>query len=153
PGLSVADDAFVIDLSAMKGIRVDPEKRTARVQAGTLLGELDRETQAFGLAVPSGIVTHTGVAGLTLGGGIGWIMRKHGLSIDQLTSVDLITAEGEFVTASRDENADLFWGVSGAGPNFGIVTEFEFNCVPLGTTVLAGPIFWPMEQSGEVLRF
>jgi FAD/FMN-containing dehydrogenase len=153
PGHSVADDAFVIDLSAMKGIRVDPGKRTARVQAGTLLGELDRETQAFGLAVPSGIVTHTGVAGLTLGGGIGWIMRKHGLSIDQLESVDLITADGEFVTASRDENSDLFWGVSGAGPNFGIVTEFEFNCVPLGTTVLAGPIFWPMEQSGEVLRF
>jgi FAD/FMN-containing dehydrogenase len=153
PGFSIADDALLIDVSSMKGIRVDPEKRTARVQAGTLLGELDRETQAFGLAVPSGIVTHTGVAGLTLGGGIGWIMRKHGLSVDQLESVDLVTADGEFVTASRDDNADLFWGVCGAGANFGIVTEFEFNCVPLGTTVLAGPIFWPMEQSGEVLRF
>ena len=114
PGFSVADDALVIDLSPMKGVRVDPEKRTARVQAGVLLGELDRETQAFGLAVPSGIVTHTGVAGLTLGGGIGWIMRKHGLSIDQLVSVDLVTADGEFVKASADENADLFWGVRGA---------------------------------------
>jgi len=153
PGLSVADDAFLIDLGLMKGVRVDPEARTARVQAGVLLGELDRETQAFGMAVPSGIVTHTGVAGLTLGGGIGWIMRKHGLSIDQLRSVDLVTAEGEFVKASADENADLFWGVRGAGANFGIVTEFEFNCVPLGPTILAGPIFWAMEDSPEVLRF
>ena len=153
PGYSVADDALLIDLSPMKGVRVDPERRTARVQAGVQLGELDRETQAFGLAVPSGIVTHTGVAGLTLGGGIGWIMRKHGLSIDQLVSVDLVTAEGEFVKASADENADLFWGVCGGGGNFGIVTEFEFRCVPLGTQVLAGPIFWPMEKSGEVLRF
>ena len=153
PGLSVADDALMIDLSPMKGVRVDPEQRTARVQAGVLLGELDQETQAFGLAVPSGIVTHTGVAGLTLGGGIGWIMRKHGLSVDQLVSVDLVTAEGEFVKATKDENEDLFWGVRGGGGNFGIVTEFEFRCVPLGTQVLAGPIFWPMEQSGEVLRF
>ena len=153
PGLSVADDALMIDLSPMKGVRVDPEKRTARVQAGVLLGELDRETQAFGLAVPSGIVTHTGVAGLTLGGGIGWIMRKHGLSIDQLVSVDLVTADGEFVKASADENADLFWGLRGGGGNFGIVTEFEFRCVPLGPQVLAGPVIWPMEQSGEVLRF
>src|SRR5947199_1850297 len=153
PGLSVADDALMIDLAPMKGVRVDPDKRTARVQAGVLLGELDRETQAFGLAVPSGIVTHTGVAGLTLGGGIGWIQRKHGLSIDQLVSVDLVTADGEFVKASADENADLFWGMRGAGPNFGIVTEFEFRCVPLGPQILAGPIFWPMEKSGEVLRF
>ena len=153
PGLSVCDDGMVIDLGAMKGIRVDPETQTVRVQAGVLLGELDRETQAFGLAVPSGIVTHTGVAGLTLGGGIGWIMRKHGLSVDQLISMDLVTADGEFVKASADENADLFWGLCGGGGNFGIVTEFEFRCVPLGTQVLAGPIFWPMQQSGEVLRF
>src|SRR5688500_14548891 len=153
PGLSVADDALMIDLSPMKGVRVDPERRTARVQAGVLLGELDRETQAFGLAVPSGIVTHTGVAGLTLGGGIGWIMRKYGLSVDQLVSVDLVTADGEFVKASADENAELFWGLRGGGGNFGIVTEFEFNCVPLGTQVLAGPVIWPMARSGEVLRF
>ena len=107
PGFSVADGAVVIDLSLMKGVRVDPERRTARVQAGVLLGDLDRETQAFGLAVPAGIVTTTGVAGLTLGGGIGWIMRKHGLSIDQLVSVDLVTAEGEFTQASADRHADL----------------------------------------------
>jgi len=118
-----------------------------------LLGELDRETQAFGLAVPSGIVTHTGVAGLTLGGGIGWIMRKHGLSIDHLRSVDLVTATGEFVRASAEENSELFWGVRGGGGNYGIVTEFEFDCVPLGPAVLAGPIFWPMKQAAEVLRF
>src|SRR5438477_60312 len=153
PGLSIADDALMIDLAPMKGVRVDPDKRTARVQAGVLLGELDRETQAFGLAVPSGIVTHTGVAGLTLGGGIGWIMRKHGLSVDQLVSMDVVTADGEFVKASADENPDLFWGLRGGGGNFGIVTEFEFNCVPLGTQILAGPIFWPMQQSGDVLRF
>lgn len=153
PGLSVADDALMIDLSPMKGVRVDPERRTARVQAGVLLGELDREAQAFGLAVPSGIVTHTGVAGLTLGGGIGWIMRKHGLSVDQLVSVDLVTADGEFVKASADENAELFWGIRGGGGNFGIVTEFEFRCVPLGPQVLAGPVIWPMEKSGEVMRF
>ena len=153
PGFSIADDGLVIDLSLMKGVRVDPERRIARVQAGVLLGELDRETQAFGLAVPSGIVTTTGVAGLTLGGGIGWIMRKHGLSIDQLVSVDLVTADGEFVQASADRNEDLFWGVRGGGGNFGIVTEFEFRCVPLGTQVVGGPVFWPMTQSPEVLRF
>jgi FAD/FMN-containing dehydrogenase len=153
PGLSVADDALVIDLSPMKGVRVDPDGRTARVQAGVLLGELDRETQPFGLAAPSGIVTHTGVAGLTLGGGIGWIMRKHGLSVDKLRRVDVVTAEGELVKASRDENEDLFWGMCGAGSNFGIVTEFEFDLVPVGPTILAGPIFWKMDDSAEVLRF
>jgi FAD/FMN-containing dehydrogenase len=153
PGHSVADDAVVIDLGLMKGVRVDPEARTARVQAGVLLGELDRETQAFGLAAPSGIVTHTGVAGLTLGGGIGWIMRKHGLSVDRLRSVDLVTADGELVKASGDENADLFWGIRGGGGNFGIVTEFEFDLVPLGPTILAGPVFWPMDASPAVLRF
>jgi FAD/FMN-containing dehydrogenase len=153
PGHSIADGAFVIDLSLMKGVRVDPEERTARVQAGVLLGELDRETQAFGLAAPSGIVTHTGVAGLTLGGGIGWIMRKHGLSVDQLRRMDLVTADGELVKASADENEDLFWGLRGGGGNFGIVTEFEFDLVPLGPTIMAGPIFWAMEDSPEVLRF
>ena len=153
PGLSVLDDGLVIDLSLMKGIRIDPEGLTARAQAGVLLGELDRESQAFGLAVPAGIVTHTGLAGLTLGGGIGFLMRKYGLTIDQLLSVDLITAEGEFVKASANENPDLFWGVRGAGGNFGIVTEFEFRLNPVGPVVLAGPIAWPMEQSPEVLRF
>jgi FAD/FMN-containing dehydrogenase len=153
PGHSVADDVFVIDTSLMKGVRVDPDARTARVQAGVLLGELDKETQAFGLAAPSGIVTHTGVAGLTLGGGIGWIMRKHGLSVDRLRRVDMVTADGELVKTSADENRELFWGVRGAGANFGIATEFEFDLVPVGPTILAGPIFWKMEDSAEVLRF
>jgi FAD/FMN-containing dehydrogenase len=153
PGLSVCDGGLVIDLSLMKGIRVDPEARTVRAQAGVLLGELDRETQAFGLAVPSGIVTHTGLSGLALGGGINWVMRKYGLAIDQLLSVDLVTAEGELVKASASENADLFWGVRGGGGNFGIVTDFEFRLNPVGPIVLAGPIFWPMEESPNVLRF
>jgi FAD/FMN-containing dehydrogenase len=148
----VADDALMIDLSPMKGVRVDPEKRIARVQAGVLLGELDRETQAFGLAVPSGIVTHTGVAGLTLGGGIGWIMRKHGLSVDQLVSVDLVTADGEFVHASEDENADLFWGVRGGGGNFGIVTSFTFTLHPVGPEVAFSATFYPIEEYAQVLR-
>ncbi len=153
PGLSVCDDGMLIDLGPMKGIRVDPGARTARAQAGVLLGELDRETQAFGLAVPSGIVTHTGLAGLTLGGGIGWIMRKYGLTIDQLLSVDVVTADGEFVTASEDQNPDLFWGVRGGGGNFGIVTDFEFRLHPLGPEVMAGPVFWAMEDAPKVLRF
>lgn len=153
PGHSTCDGGIVIDLGLMKGIRVDPEARTARVQAGVLLGELDREAQAFGLAVPAGIVTHTGVAGLTLGGGTGWIQRKYGLTIDNLRSVDLITADGQFVKASEKENPDLFWGVRGGGGNFGIVTEFEYDLNPLGPQVIAGPIFWPMEEAPKVLRF
>jgi FAD/FMN-containing dehydrogenase len=153
PGLSVCDDGAVIDLGLMKGVRVDPGNRTVRAQAGVLLGELDRETQAFGCAVPAGIVTHTGLAGLTLGGGIGWIMRKYGLTIDQLLSVDLVTADGTHVVASETENPDLFWGVRGGGGNFGIVTEFEFRLNPLGPEVVAGPVFWPAEDAPEVLRF
>jgi FAD/FMN-containing dehydrogenase len=152
-GLSLVDGGIVIDLGPMKGIRVDPRGRTVRAQAGVLLGELDRETQAFGLAVPAGIVTHTGLSGLALGGGIGWLMRKHGLTIDQMLSVDVVTAEGELVKASATENADLFWGVRGGGGNFGIVTEFEFALNPVGPIVLAGPIFWAMEDSPKVLRF
>ncbi len=153
PGHSVADDALLVDLGLMKGIRVDPTKRVARAQAGVLLGELDRETQQFGLSVPAGIVTHTGLAGLTLGGGIGWIMRKYGLTVDQLLSVDVVSADGEFLTASQDENEDLFWGIRGGGGNFGIVTEFEFRLNELGPIVVAGPIAWPMERSPEVLRY
>ena len=153
PGLSTCDDGMVIDLRQMRGIRVDPAARTVRAQAGALWGELDRETQAFGLATTGGIVTHTGVAGLTLGGGIGWLQRKLGLTIDRLRAVDVITAEGELVHASEDENEDLFWGMRGAGGNFGIVTEFEFALDAVGPEVVAGPVFWPIEQSGEVLRF
>ena len=153
PGLSVCDDGIVIDLGSMKGIRIDPEARTARVQAGAQLADLDREAQDFGLAVPAGVVSHTGVAGLTLGGGIGWLMRKHGLSIDQLLAVDLVTADGQFEKASATENAELFWGLRGGGGNFGIVTEFEFSLNPVGPIVLAGPIYWPIERSSDVLRF
>jgi hypothetical protein len=153
PGLSTCDGGLVIDLGPMKGIRVDPDARTARAQAGVLLGELDRETQQFGLAVPAGIVTHTGLSGLTLGGGIGWLMRKHGLTIDKLLEVDLVTADGELVKASADENADLFWGVRGGGGNFGVVTDFEFELSPLGPTVVAGPVFWRIADSPAVLRF
>src|SRR5919197_4418665 len=140
PGLSVADGALLVDLAPMKGIRVDPDARTARAQAGVLLGELDRETQQFGLSVPAGIVTHTGLAGLTLGGGIGWLMRKYGLTIDQLLAVDVVTADGELLRASADENADLFWGLRGGGGNFGIVTRFEYRLHRIGTTVLAGSL-------------
>jgi FAD/FMN-containing dehydrogenase len=153
PGLSTCDGGIVADLALMKGIRVDPQRRTARAQAGVLIGELDRATQPFGLAAPAGIVTHTGLSGLTLGGGIGWLMRKHGLTIDRLTEVELITAEGELVRASEDENADLFWGVRGGGGNFGIVTEFEFRLAQVDPILLAGPVFWPIEDSPRLLRF
>ncbi len=153
PGLSVCDGGVVVDLSLMKGVRVDLAGRTVRAQAGVRLGELDRETQAFGLAVPAGIVTHTGLAGLTLGGGIGWLMRKYGLTVDQLVSADVVTASGDLVKASERENSDLFWGLRGGGGNFGIVTEFEFRLNPVGPEVLAGPIIWPIEQSADVLRF
>jgi hypothetical protein len=152
-GLSVCDDGLVIDLALMKGISVDSEARTVRAQAGVLLGELDRETQAVGMVVPAGIVTHTGLAGLTLGGGIGWTMRTFGLTIDQLLSADIVTADGEIVRASQTENPDLFWGSRGGGGNFGIVTSFEFRLNALGPTVLAGPVAWAMESSPEVLRF
>jgi FAD/FMN-containing dehydrogenase len=153
PGLSTCNDGIVIDLGRMKGIEVDPEARTARVEAGVLLGELDEATQKHGLAVPAGIVTHTGVAGLTLGGGIGWLHRKYGLTIDQLISATMVTATGEVVRSSETQNSELFWGLRGGGGNFGVVTEFEFRLNDLGPTVLAGPIFWLIEESPDVLRF
>jgi FAD/FMN-containing dehydrogenase len=153
PGYGVCDGGMVIDPSPMKGIRVDPEARTVRAQAGVLLGELDRATQAFGFAVPAGFISHTGMAGLTLGGGIGFTMRKLGLTIDNLISVDVVTAEGEFVKASEQENADLFWGLRGGGGNFGIATDFEFRLNALGPEIYAGPIFWPIAEAPRVLRF
>jgi FAD/FMN-containing dehydrogenase len=152
-GHAVCDGGLAIDLSAMKGIRVDPSSRTATAQAGVLWGELDRETQLHGLATVGGIVTHTGIAGLTLGGGIGWLMRKHGATVDNLLSVDLVTADGDLVTASADVNPELFWGVRGGGGNFGIVTSFEYRLHPVGPIVLAGPVFHALEDARELLRF
>jgi FAD/FMN-containing dehydrogenase len=152
-GLALVDDGLVIDLSLMRGVRTDPVRGTVRVQGGALLGDVDNDTQVHGLAVPSGVVTHTGVGGLTLGGGIGWLMRKHGLSVDNLLSADVVTADGTLVRASDQENADLFWGIRGGGGNFGVVTSFEFRAAPVGPTVLAGSTYWPMEQGSDVLRF
>jgi FAD/FMN-containing dehydrogenase len=152
-GHALCDGGLVIDLSPMKGIRVDPAARTARAEAGVLWGELDHETQHFGLATVGGIVTHTGIAGLTLGGGIGWLMRKHGATVDNLVSADVVTADGEIVAASEEENPDLFWGIRGGGGNFGIVTSFEYRLHPVGPIVLAGPVFHPIEDAPEVLRF
>lgn len=152
-GHAVIDDGVVIDLSAMTGTRVDPLARTIQVEGGSLNAHLDREAQVFGLAATGGFVSHTGVAGLTLGGGIGHTMRKFGLAIDALRSCDVVTADGEFVVASEDENADLFWGLRGGGGNFGIVTNFTFELQPLGPTVLAGMVVWSADQAPEVLGF
>ncbi|HEY6414601.1 MAG TPA: FAD-binding oxidoreductase, partial [Acidimicrobiales bacterium] len=152
-GTAVCDDGLVIDLSAMRAVRVDPAGRTAWVQGGALWGDVDRETQIHGLATTGGIVGHTGVAGLTLGGGIGFLMRKHGLAIDNLLSADVVTAEGRVVRASADEHPDLFWALRGGGGNFGVVTSFQFALHPLGPTVLAGPVFWAADETADVLRF
>ena len=153
PGLSVCDGGVVIDLGMMKQIRVDPDRGTVHAQAGVTLGELDRATQAFGLAVPTGSVTHTGLAGLTLGGGFGWLMRKHGLAIDQLLSVDIVTADGGILRASEAANPDLFWAVRGGGGNFGIATEFEYRLHMVGPTVLSGLVLWPLDEGLQVARF
>ncbi len=153
PGLSTCDGGLLVDLRPMNGVRVDPDARLAGAQAGVLLAELDRATQEHGLAVPAGVVSHTGIAGLTLGGGIGWTMREHGLTIDSLRSADLVTADGELVRASEDENADLFWGLRGGGGNFGVVTDFRFRLHPVGPHVMAGATFWLMDDAEQVLRF
>ena len=150
-GHALTDGGVVIDLSAMTGTRVDPMARTIRVEGGCLNEHLDRESQAFGLAATGGIVSHTGVGGLTLGGGIGHLMRKFGLSIDALRSCDVVTADGELVTANDDENPDLFFGLRGGGGNFGVVTSFEFALQPLGPEILAGLLVWPMDVATDVL--
>jgi FAD/FMN-containing dehydrogenase len=152
-GLAVCDDGVVIDLSAMRGIAVDPATRTARAQAGVLWGELDAATQEHGLATVGGIVTHTGIAGLTLGGGIGWLMRRYGSTVDNLLAAEVVTADGDVLRASAEEEPALFWGLRGGGGNFGIVTSFEYRLHALGPTVLAGPIFHALEDGPEVLRF
>jgi FAD/FMN-containing dehydrogenase len=153
PGYGTCDGGIVIDLSPMKGIWVDPEARTARAQAGLTWGEFDRETQHFGLAVTGGRVTHTGVAGQTLGSGSGWLERKYGLTCDNLLSAEVVTADGRFVRASEEENEDLFWGLKGGGGNFGVVTSFEFRLHPVGPIVLGGMLMHPFSSTKELLRF
>jgi FAD/FMN-containing dehydrogenase len=152
-GTAVCDDGVVVDLSAMRAVWVDPADRTAWVQGGALWGDVDYETQVHGLATTGGIVGHTGVAGLTLGGGIGFLMRKHGLAVDNLLAAEVVTADGSIVRASVDEHPELFWALRGGGGNFGIVTSFRFALHPLGPTVLAGPVFWAAEDTTDVLRF
>jgi FAD/FMN-containing dehydrogenase len=151
-GYAVCDGGMVIDLSGMKGITVDPRKLTARVEPGLTLGEFVSATQAYGLATTTGTVSGTGMAGLTLGGGMGWLMGKYGLTIDNLLSVEMVTADGELCYASAEENGDLFWAVRGGGGNFGIVTAFEYRLHPV-TQVLAGRVVYPIERAEEVLRF
>jgi FAD/FMN-containing dehydrogenase len=150
-GNAVCDDGLMIDLSRMKGLRVDPARHTARAEPGLTWGEFDRETQAFGLATTGGQISTTGIAGLTLGGGWGHLARRYGLSSDNLLSVDLVTASGQFLTASATENADLFWGVRGGGGNFGIVTSFEYQLHAVGP-VLGGIVAYPFEKAKEVLK-
>ncbi|HET6444839.1 MAG TPA: FAD-binding oxidoreductase [candidate division Zixibacteria bacterium] len=152
-GSAVCDGGLMIDLSLMKDIQVDPDRSTAKAQPGVVFGEMDKATQPYGLAAPGGIVSETGIAGLTLGGGFGWLSRKHGFSCDSLISAEIVTAGGELLTASESENSDLFWGIRGGGGNFGIVTSFEFQLHPVGPEVLAGMMLYRLEDASSVLRF
>src|ERR1700752_3606338 len=151
-GRALCDDGIVIDLSSMKGIHVNAENHTARVQGGATLGDLDRETHVFGLAVPAGIISKTGIAGLALGGGVGWLVRKYGLTCDNVLSFNIVTADGKPRVASANENQDLFWALRGGGGNFGVVTSFEFRVHPV-STVLGGLVMYPRDRAVEVLRF
>ncbi len=151
PGLGSCDDGLVIDLSSMRSVRVDPAKRTVRVDPGCTSGDVDHATHAFGLAVPFGIVSSTGVAGLTLGGGTGYLTRKYGLTIDNLLEADVVLADGSFVTANKAEHPDLFWALRGGGGNFGVVTSFLFQAHPV-SSVYAGPIFWDAKDARAVMR-
>lgn len=150
-GTASCDGGIMIDLSLMRAVSVDPKARTANVQGGATWADVDRETQVFGLAAPGGVVSTTGVAGLTLGGGLGWLRRKHGLTIDNLLSVEMVTADGQFVHASETENAELFWGIRGGGGNFGIVTSFEFRLHPVGPTVMFCAVWYPAEDAKKLL--
>ena len=151
-GLGVCDDGLVIDLSRMNYVRVDPKKKTVQVGGGALWRDVDHATHAFGMAVPSGIISTTGVAGLTLGGGLGYLARRYGLTIDNLLAVEMVLADGRFVTASAKENSDLFWAVRGGGGNFGVVTSFLFKGQPVHT-VYGGPMLWPLEDAAEMMRW
>ena len=151
-GSAVCDDGLLIDLSTMRAVRVDPDRRVASVEPGATLGDLDRATQAHGLAVPVGINSTTGIAGLTLGGGFGWLTRKYGLTIDSLTAAEVVTADGRMLSASERENQDLFWAIRGGGGNFGIITRFEFKLYPVGPDILAGLVVYPREKAREVLE-
>jgi FAD/FMN-containing dehydrogenase len=151
-GHGTCDGGIMVDLSPMRGVDLDLGRRTVRVQAGATWGDVDHETQAFGLATTGGLVSTTGIGGFTLGGGFGWLMRKYGLACDNLLSVELVTAGGRILRASAEENADLFWGLRGGGGNFGIVTSFEFRLHPVGPLVTAGAIFFPGEAAGDLLR-
>ena len=151
-GKGVCDGGLMLDLSPMKGIRVDPVRRKAEAQAGLTLGEFDHETQAFGLATTLGVVSVTGIAGLTLGGGLGWLNGLHGLACDNLISADVVTADGRLLRATEEENEDLFWGIRGGGGNFGVVTSFGYRLHPVGT-VLAGGLSYPLSKAHEILRF
>jgi FAD/FMN-containing dehydrogenase len=150
-GTAVCDNGIVIDLSAMRAVRVDPANRRAWVQGGALWGDVDNETQTHGLATTGGIVSHTGVGGLTLGGGVGWLMRKHGLTVDNLLAADVVTADGELLRASEDEHADLFWALRGGGGNFGVVTSFEYRLHPV-ERLLAGLVAYPIEHGRAALE-
>lgn len=152
PGLGSCDDGLVIDLSAMKGVRVDPAGRIVRVGPGCTQGDADHACHAFGLAVPAGIVSTTGIAGLTLGGGHGYLARKYGLTIDNLTAADVVLADGRFVTASQTQHEDLFWALRGGGGNFGVVTSFVYRAHPAGM-VFGGPIFWDAKDARKVMKF
>jgi hypothetical protein len=152
-GHAVCDDGLMIDLSLMKSVRVDPEARTARGAGGLLWGELDRATQQFGLATTGGVISHTGIGGLTLGGGLGHLMRTYGLTVDNLRAVDLVTADGERRRVDADHEPDLFWGLRGGGGNFGVATALEYRLHPVGPVVLAGPVFWSIDDGPKVLRF
>jgi FAD/FMN-containing dehydrogenase len=150
PGNAVCEGGLMIDLAGMRSVRVDPVRRTARAEGGATWEDFDRETQTFGLAATGGSVSHTGISGLTLGGGLGWLGGKHGLSCDNLLSADLVTAEGKMLIASADENADLFWGLRGGGGNFGVVTSFEYQLHPVGP-LLAGMVLYPFSKAKEAL--
>src|SRR5215831_13887225 len=150
-GRALCDDGLVIDLSRMRSVHVDPANSTVRVQGGATLGDLDRETHLFGLAVPCGIVPKTGIGGLTLGGGVGWLLRKYGMSIDNLLSCQVVTADGRVVNANHADHEDLFWALRGGGGNFGVVTSFEFRAHPVHT-VLGGLLFYQRDAAFDVIR-